>query len=169
MNAFFPTLLSAFLLAGGPPSRAHGDQTHPKPSAPAKSEQKPWGIAGTAKAVTRTIQIQMLDSMRFTPDRIEVKQGETVRLTMVNTGQAMHELVLGTQKALAEHAALMKRFPNMEHDEPYMVHVPPGKAGHILWNFNRVGAFDFACLLPGHFDAGMVGKIVVTPSTGAQP
>jgi uncharacterized cupredoxin-like copper-binding protein len=110
----------------------------------------------------------MGDNMRFTPERIEVAQGETLRLTLTNTGKVMHELVIGTQKELTEHAALMKRFPNMEHEEPYMAHVAPGKTGEIIWTFNRPGEFDFACLLPGHFEAGMMGKIVVKASTGAK-
>ena len=73
----------------------------------------------------------------------------------------MHEFVLGTRKELEEHAELMKKFPDMEHDEPYMAHVAPGKTAEMIWHFNRVGEFEFACLLPGHFEAGMVGKIRV--------
>jgi uncharacterized cupredoxin-like copper-binding protein len=69
--------------------------------------------------------------------------------------------VLGTKKELDEHAALMAKFPNMEHDEPYMAHVGPGKTGEIIWTFNRPGEFDFACLIPGHYQAGMVGKVKV--------
>jgi len=45
-------------------------------------EQKEWGIGGDAKAVTRTIEITMLDTMRFVPEQITVKQGETIRLTV---------------------------------------------------------------------------------------
>ena len=74
----------------------------------------------------------------------------------------MHEFVIGDKKDLDEHAALMVKFPNMEHDEPYMAHVAPGKAGQIIWNFNRAGEFDFACLIAGHYQAGMVGKIKVS-------
>ena len=103
----------------------------------------------------------MTDKMRFTPDRIEVRQGETVRLVHRNGGQIMHEFVLGTKKDLDEHAELMKKFPGMEHDEPYMAHVGAGKSGEIVWNFNRPGEFDFACLIPGHYQAGMVGKVTV--------
>jgi uncharacterized cupredoxin-like copper-binding protein len=61
------------------------------------------------------------------------------------------------------HAALMLKFPSMEHDEPYMAHVPSGKSGEIVWTFNRPGSFEFACLIAGHYQAGMVGKIVVQP------
>ncbi|NCT95953.1 MAG: cupredoxin family protein [Comamonadaceae bacterium] len=139
---------------------AHGNEDH-KPAGPVRMEQKPWGIAGEAKAVTRTIEIGMTDAMRFTPDRLEVRQGETIRFVHNNAGKVMHEFVLGTKKDLDEHAALMKKFPGMEHDEPYMSHVAPGQRGEIVWRFNRAGEFDFACLLPGHYEAGMVGKIKV--------
>lgn len=156
------------ILLMAPPAFAHGDAAHGKAPAAVKMEQQEWGIAGNAKAVKRTIDIQMGDNMRFTPDRIEVAEGETVRLRLSNTGKMLHELVLGTAPVLAEHAALMKKFPNMEHDEPYMAHVPPGKTGEIVWTFNRSGSFDFACLIAGHFEAGMVGKIVVKPPSGTK-
>lgn len=141
---------------------AHGD-AHKKAAA-VKKEQKPWGIAGDARAVKRTIEIAMTDAMRFAPDRLTVRQGETVRLVIRNNGKMLHELVIGTKQELDEHAALMVKFPNMEHDEPYMAHVDPGKTGQIVWHFNRAGEFDFACLIAGHYQAGMVGKITVTPA-----
>ena len=142
---------------------AHGNQDHAKPAGPMKMEQKEWGIGAIASKATRTIEVRMTDNMKFTPDRIDIKLGETVRFVVVNAGQVMHEFVLGTKKELDEHAELMKKFPDMEHDEPYMAHVSPGKRGEIIWHFNRTGEFDFACLLPGHYQAGMVGKIRVTP------
>ncbi len=126
-------------------------------------EQKPWGIAGDAKDVRRTIQVTMTDNMRFSPDRIEVRQGETVRLVVKNAGKVLHELVIGTRQELDEHAAMMKKHPGMEHDEPYMAHVAAGKTGQLVWNFNRAGDFEFACLIPGHYEAGMIGKIRVLP------
>jgi uncharacterized cupredoxin-like copper-binding protein len=132
-----------------------------------RKEQKDWGIAGDMQAVSRTIEIKMTDQMRFIPDRIEVRQGETVRLVHKNAGQVVHEFVLGTKKELDEHAALMKKFPSMEHDEPYMAHVAPHKTGEIVWTFNRAGEFDFACLIPGHYEAGMVGKVKVVAAKAA--
>ena len=143
---------------------AHGDASPGKPSGPVIREQKPWGIAGDARAVSRTIEVTMTDQMRFVPDYIEVRQGETLRLVHRNRGKLMHEFVIGTRKELDAHAELMKRFPGMEHDEPYMAHVAPGKTGEIVWTFNRAGEFDFACLIPGHYEAGMVGRIKVVPA-----
>lgn len=104
----------------------------------------------------------MVDTMRFTPDRIEVRLGETVRFSVRNSGKVMHEFVIGTKAENAKHAEMMLKHPNMEHDEPYMAHVPPGKTGEIVWTFNRVGDFEFACLIAGHYQAGMVGTIKVT-------
>lgn len=162
--------VSGWILAGAllpliptAPSFAHGDQTHAA-SGPVRKEQKDWGIAAEPHQARRTIAVSMGDDMRFRPDRIEVREGETVRLSIRNTGRAMHEFVLGSPEALAAHAELMKKFPDMQHDEPYMAHVPPGRTGEIVWRFNRTGDFRFACLIAGHFDAGMVGDLHVIPA-----
>jgi len=146
---------------------AHGE-AHKGGHKPAtvKKEQMSWGIAGDAKAAKRSIRVRMLDTMRFSPDKIEIRQGDTVRFVIVNEGKMLHEMVIGTKKVLDEHAALMMKFPNMEHDEPYMAHVAPGKTGEIVWTFNRAGEFDFACLIAGHYQAGMVGKIRVVATGG---
>ncbi|MBI5716322.1 MAG: cupredoxin family protein [Burkholderiales bacterium] len=160
-------MLSASLLLAAAAAMAHNNEDHGKKPGAVKKEQKAWGIAGEPKAAKRVIQVGMTDNMRFTPDRIEVRQGETVRFVIRNSGQVMHEFVLGTKPDLDEHAALMAKFPNMEHDEPYMAHVGPGKVGEIVWHFNRAGDFDFACLIAGHYQAGMVGKIKVVAATGA--
>ena len=156
-------LVAAALIGVSAAAAADAGHHGKKSAGPVKKEQKEWGIAGDAIAAKRTIEISMTDNMRFTPDRIDVKQGETVRFVLKNTGKIMHELVLGTKKELDAHAAMMTRFPGMEHDEPYMTHVGSGKTGEIVWTFNRPGEFDFACLIAGHFQAGMVGKIKVNP------
>ena len=140
---------------------AHEGVVHAGKATPLKKEQTAWGVAGDPKAVKRTIEVVMSDDMRFTPNLIEVKQGEVVKIVAKNHGQVFHELVIGTDKELKRHAALMARFPDMQHDEPYMSHVQPGKAADIVWNFNRPGEFEFACLVPGHYQAGMRGKIKV--------
>ena len=160
MKKLISTLVAIVLAGSGTASLGHGDD-HAKKPAMVKKEQKEWGIAGDAKAVKQTINLSMSDTMRFTPDKIEVKQGDTIKIVLKNTGTQMHELVIGTKKELDEHAALMVKFPKMEHEEPYMAHVAPGKTGEIVWTFNKPGDFDFACLIVGHYQAGMVGKIKV--------
>jgi uncharacterized cupredoxin-like copper-binding protein len=140
---------------------AHGNEEHGRKPVAVTKEQKNWGIAGDAKAIKRTIHVRMGDDMRFTPDRITVRQGETVRFMVLNGGKVMHEFVIGTRQENQAHAQMMEKFPNMEHDEPYMAHVAPGKQGQIVWTFNRPGEFEFACLIAGHYTAGMVGRITV--------
>lgn len=145
-------------------ARAHGERGHARKEGTLPKEQKPWGIAGDAKAARRTVEVRMADTMRFSPERIAVRLGETVRLRVHNAGKAMHEFVIGTREENEAHAELMRRFPDMEHDEPWMAHVEPGSTGEIVWTFNRAGEFEFACLIAGHYDAGMVGRITVTAS-----
>ena len=141
---------------------AHGDEhAAPRHFDASKVEPTPFGQEGDPKKVSRTIRMGMTDKMRFTPESVTVKRGETVKFVVRNDGQVLHEMVLGTSEALKEHAALMKKFPEMEHADANMAHVKPGKAGEIVWQFTKVGEFEFACLQPGHFEAGMVGKVVV--------
>ncbi len=156
-----PLALTLLALLASGSVLAHSEQHSAQHSAAVVKEQKPWGIAGDREQVSRTIEIAMSDQMRFSPDLLEVKQGETIRLVHRNNGQVMHEFVIGTQDDLDKHAALMVKFPGMEHDEPYMAHVAPGQTGEIIWTFNRAGDFDFACLIAGHYQAGMLGKVRV--------
>ena len=158
------TLLGAATWAHGPAKmdgqgkdKMHAGHHH----ASVVKEQKDWGIAGDPGNVSRTIKVVMSDDMKFTPNQISIKKDETIRFQIVNSGKVMHEMVIGNKKELDEHAAMMLKHPNMEHDEPYMAHVEPGKAQDLIWQFNRAGEFDFACLIPGHYQANMVGKIKV--------
>jgi uncharacterized cupredoxin-like copper-binding protein len=164
MNIRFALSLSTLALAAATSTTfAHGDEEHTQARRydPAKVEATDFGQEGDPKKVIRTIQVDMADNMRFTPADVAVKRGETVKFVVRNDGKVLHEMVLGTKKAIAEHAALMKKFPEMEHADANMAHVKPGKAGEIVWQFTQAGEFQFACLQPGHFEAGMVGKVVV--------
>jgi uncharacterized cupredoxin-like copper-binding protein len=143
---------------------AHGDEDHaaaPRKYDASQVEQKAFGREGDPKRVTRTIRLSAADTMRFTPADITVKRGETVRFVVHNDGKVLHEMVLGTPRELEEHAALMRKFPEMEHADANMAHVKPGADGEIVWQFTQPGEFRFACLVPGHYEAGMVGKLSV--------
>ena len=119
------------------------------------------GKPGVASKVTRTVKVDMSDAMRFKPSSIAVTQGETIRFVVRNSGKLNHEMVLGTEKELREHYELMKKNPEMEHDDANSVDVKPGKTGNIVWHFTKAGRVDFACLEPGHYDAGMKGSVTV--------
>jgi uncharacterized cupredoxin-like copper-binding protein len=120
------------------------------------------GKPGDPAKVTRDVEVEMDDTMRFRPASIRVKRGETIRFIVRNTGKLKHEMVLGTIGELKKHAELMRKFPEMEHEDPNQVSVDPGKTGELVWQFTKTGTFDFACLVPGHFEAGMVGKVRVS-------
>ena len=152
------SVLAAFSLAAYP----HGDAKHGKKAAkPISTEEKEFGREGDPKKVSRTVKVDMSDKMRFTPASLTIKQGESVKFIVKNNGKVMHEMVLGTMKELKEHAEMMRKHPTMEHDEPYMAHVAPGKTETMVWQFSKAGEFYFGCLVPGHFEAGMIGKLSV--------
>ena len=163
MNTALNTALLTLGLLALPAVHAHSPSAHKnhQNASTAPAGQKEWGIAGDPKKATRTIEIRMTDDMRFAPNQLQIKLGETVRLVAVNAGKLLHEIVIGTPQELKAHAEMMKKHPGMEHDEPYMAHVDPGQKGTIVWTFNRAGSFEFACLIPGHFEAGMIGRINV--------
>jgi len=140
----------------------HGEVKHAKKAAkPISTEEKVFGREGDPKKASRTVKVDMSDKLRFTPDSLTIKRGETVKFVVKNRGKLMHEMVLGTMQELKEHAAMMLKHPTMEHDEPYMAHVAPGKTETMVWQFTKAGEFYFGCLVPGHFEGGMVGKIIV--------
>lgn len=138
---------------------AHGD-AHKSPRKQPMVETD-FGRTGDSRKVTRTVKVDMADTMRFTPAELEIKRGDTVKFVIRNSGKTMHEMVLGSMQELKEHAEMMKKHPGMEHDEPYMAHVEPGKTQEIVWQFTKAGEFHYGCLIPGHFEAGMVGRIKV--------
>ena len=125
------------------------------------------GVAGDASKASRTVTVDMSDKMRFSPATLVVRQGETVRFVVKNSGALKHEFVLGRENELKEHYELMKKFPEMEHSDPNMVTVAPGKTGDVVWKFTKPGKVDFACLQPGHYDAGMKGAVTVAAVKGA--
>jgi uncharacterized cupredoxin-like copper-binding protein len=119
------------------------------------------GEPGDPKKVSRAIQLIMTDDMKFTPSKIDVKRGETIKFVVRNAGQIKHEMVIGPMAELKEHAEMMRKMPGMEHAEPNMVTLDPRKSGELIWHFTKTGTFDFACMQPGHFEAGMMGTVSV--------
>ncbi|MDP1989755.1 MAG: cupredoxin family protein [Syntrophales bacterium] len=126
-----------------------------------KQQNEALGKPGDPNKVSRTIRVDMKDAMRFIPDRISIKPGETVRFLVTNSGKLKHEMTLGNMKKLKEHAELMRKFPDMEHADPNQITLDPGKSGEVIWQFTTEGAFYYGCLQSGHFEAGMIGTIVV--------
>lgn len=122
------------------------------------------GEPGNAKKPARTVTVVMSDddgTMRYSLDRLNVKKGEQIRFVIQNKGALKHEFTLASVEDNNKHAALMQKYPDMEHDDPNAKSVDPGKTAEILWRFSKSGTFEFACLIPGHREAGMHGTVAV--------
>lgn len=154
---------TAILALAASPSLAQNQHAHgANDAAPAISPQEhAFGQQGNPTQVWRTLTVEMTDSMRFKPAEISIQQGETVRFIVRNAGALKHEMVLGTLASLKEHGQMMGQQTGMSHDAPYMVHVDPGQSQELIWHFTKAGQFQFGCLVAGHFEAGMAGKITV--------
>ncbi len=119
------------------------------------------GRPGDPNKVSRTIEVTLDDTMRFSPSEISVKAGETVRFFLKNTGTINHAMVIGSMDELKEHAEMMRKMPDMKHAAPNMITLAPSQRGGLVWQFDQPGMVNFACLVPGHMEAGMVGKVEV--------
>jgi len=152
---------SAALAAGAGHGPEKPGASHDMASGGHARHEDTVGKPGDPKKVSRTVKVVMSDDMKFAPASIKVKRGETIRFVVRNAGRIRHEMVIGSMKELKEHAEMMRKMPEMEHAEANQVTLDAGKTGELLWQFTRAGTFDFACLQPGHFEAGMVGKMIV--------
>lgn len=161
-----PVLVAA-LLACGPAaadSQAHATSAQEQKVSKKKSRagaETPFGREGDPRKVKRVIRIDMSDTMRFFPSEIRVKRGDTVRIAVRNSGELPHSLILGTMEDLKKHADLIRKNGEMDHGAAHVAHVQPGATGRLVWHFTKAGEFYYGCLVPGHFEAGMIGTIVV--------
>ena len=150
------TLLAVFAIpaayaGAGAPGHSHGATTA-------------FGVPGDPKKPSRMVIVTAHEGdgkMEFIPGQITVKPGEQIRFKIANHGELNHEFVLGTAQEIAEHAEVMKKFPEMEHSDPSSIRLQTKGNGEILWKFTKAGSFVFACLIPGHMEAGMKGEITV--------
>ena len=135
-------------------------------------DQPANALMQSAMEVTRTIQVDMNDSMRFTPDVLQVAAGEAVKLVVHNSGKLPHEMVLGTEAAMKAHAVEMKKsagqstgdadeHPHGAGNELIELNVNPGETKEWVIRFDKAQTLQMACLIPGHFEAGMKGQLLV--------
>jgi uncharacterized cupredoxin-like copper-binding protein len=122
------------------------------------------GEPGDPKKPARIVLVTMREGdgkMMYIPDRVEVRKGEQVRFMLRNNGLLEHEFLLATTEENLTHAELMKKFPEMEHDELNGKRLKPSGTSEIVWRFTKPGTFEFGCLIPGHREAGMLGTVIV--------
>ncbi|KOF17279.1 copper oxidase [Ensifer adhaerens] len=153
--AIFGMLIAAL----GSPALASGSH------AGGHGEAMAVGEPGVKAKATQTIRVTMKETddgkMIFTPSTFKVRKGQTVRFAIQNAGELDHEFVLDQEDKIMEHKAVMEKFPDMEHDDPNAIRLAAGKSGEIIWKFTNDGTFKIACLVPGHYDAGMHGDVSV--------
>tara|TARA_R110002126_G_scaffold63684_5_gene163204 strand:- start:8080 stop:8712 length:633 start_codon:yes stop_codon:yes gene_type:complete len=169
---------------GGHGAGGHGSSSKMMPNAGhGGGHSKAAGEPGKASEATRTLNIDMTDN-RYSNEKITVKAGETIRFVIRNKGELVHEFNIGTpgmhkvhQKEMmmmVDHGVLeadkinhdkmkmdMGGGKTMEHNDPNSALLEPGKSAEIVWKFSKTGTFEFACNVPGHYDAGMVGELTV--------
>jgi len=120
------------------------------------------GELGNPKKRARTVQITMGETdgkMMFVPNKVEVKKGKQIKFMLRNDGELDHEFVLATAQENLEHAEMMKKNPEMRHANARRV--APKQTSELVWKFTKPGEFEFACLIPGHYQAGMHGLVMV--------
>lgn len=176
-SIYVPVLLTPLLVVAGCSTGHHGDgESHHNDEAGMASNaqddhhgdadgdhhESAIGKPGNPDSVDRVIPVAMDDTMRFIPESFNVVAGETIQFDIVNNGQLAHEFVLGSADEIQEHHALMQKFPGMEHEEPNSVSLENTATGSVIWTFTTAGTVDIACLKPGHFEAGMKGKVDVS-------
>jgi uncharacterized cupredoxin-like copper-binding protein len=135
------------------------------PGAPGHSHETfTAGEPGNPKKPARVVQISMKEEdgkMLFIPDRVEVRKGEQIKFVLRNNGELAHEFMLASKAENDKHAELMQKYPDMEHDDPNGKTLQTKQSADLVWKFTKAGEFEFACLIPGHREAGMHGKVVV--------
>ena len=148
MVALFATTLFAFAL----PAVAHD------------AEHFSAGEPGDPKKPFRVVEVTMQEgdgTMSYSPKSLDVKRGEQIKFVITNGGALAHEFILADEKDNLKHAALMQKFPDMQHDDPNGKSLEPKAKNEILWRFSKRGTFEYSCLIPGHREAGMTGKVIV--------
>jgi len=141
------------------------------------------GEKGDPNKVDRTINIKMYDNY-YEPNIIKVKKGETIKFVVQNLGEMVHEYNIATKEMhikhqpemqkLVDHGILLvdkidmekmkkmsKKDHSLSHSHSNSVMVEPEKTGEIIWKFSKSLILEMACNIPGHYETGMVGKIII--------
>lgn len=122
------------------------------------------GEPADASKPFRVIELIMSEgdgSMTYAPSEIVVQKGEQVKFVIKNEGELDHEFTLDSVERNAKHKLAMQKTPEMEHADPNRQRVASKNSAEVVWRFTKLGTFEFACLIPGHYEAGMHGKVVV--------
>jgi len=156
-------LLVALAACAAPSEKAPMDGTM-KMDMGGHDEEISFGEAGKAADVTRTITVAIED-LEYDLKNLTVKNGETIRFIIVNKDETEHEFTLGTAEMQAEDRAKMAKQSDagesMQMTEPNAVSVGSLETKELIWKFEGPGKIEFDCNVPGHYEAGMTGDIMI--------
>ncbi|WP_448325937.1 cupredoxin domain-containing protein [Sulfitobacter sp. M13] len=159
------TLGLALTLSGWAAEANSGKSPHPHTGAHDLPDHDPIGKPGNGAEITRTIAINIKETasgyMLFEPDAISIENGSVVRFVIRNPGALDHEFFLGSFNEIEKHQIWMRNHPDMKHQDANAVAIPSGETAELVWKFSSKTNLEFACLIPGHRDAGMWGVIIV--------
>jgi len=172
LTMYFAAALPLAVYAGGSHDDDHhhhgateDDHHHSNPDGHAHgpgSHASAVGGPGDATAVNRIVRVDLLDSMRFAFDKpLDLQRGDVVRFVVTNRGQIRHEFSIGNEKEQSAHRAMMRKMPDMVHEDPNTVTVEPGGSKELVWRFDGEDPVVFACNIPGHAEAGMVATTML--------
>ncbi|MBI4277022.1 MAG: cupredoxin domain-containing protein [Armatimonadetes bacterium] len=114
----------------------------PSGLASAQQEHREHGAPSSAPAAGAPTIAAVAVDFKFTPPEIRIKAGQTVNLVLTNRGAILHDLII---PGLKFHAA-----------------AEPGKKGTASLTAAKPGTYEFYCSVPGHREAGMKGRLIVT-------
>ena len=144
VSCFLMSFTSAAALATGSGDHSHGhDHSHAEFAVGGPAEGKP----------DRVIEVSMLDSMRiaFEPEFDYLHAGEVIRFDVHNDGAILDEFSISNAEEQRKHAEMMRKMPNMKHDDPNTVSLEPGASASLTWRFTGDDTVIFACNVSGHF------------------
>ena len=146
--------MPSFVIAGGTHEHGHGEGM--------------FSVGEPADKVRDSrIKVSMRDTMRFVfkPEISSLRHGETIEFIVTNDGTIPHEFSIGNAEDQVKHAEMMRKMPDMDHQDPNTVSPPPGETARLSWRFLGKDTVVFACNFPGHFEAGMKHLLPITAST----
>ena len=161
-RAIAPAVLTALIVSASFALAAPGAPGHSHKTFAA-------GAPGDPKKPARTVGVVMKETddgkMLFVPDQVEAKRGEQIRFALRTSARSITSSCSNSVERNAKHKIEMQKNPDMEHDDPNGKRLAPGGTSEIVWRFSKAGTFEFACLIPGHYESGMHGKAIVKGAT----
>ena len=115
-------------------------------------------------AITVTVEEK---EFAYDPITITVPVDQSVMLVFKNTGKVEHDFVIekinladAAEDESGGHGTGGHDMGDVEYD--LHVSTPPGESSTIEFTPTESGTYEFFCTVPGHKEAGMIGKMVVS-------